>query len=61
MPVLKPLHWLTDPASFAVATVMFSTTTIIAIQMIYVKRWPVVVAVVFFLLYGFLDGAFHST
>ena len=50
---------LTDSASFAVATVMFSTSTLIAVQMIYVKHWPVVVAVGFFLLYGFIDGTFH--
>jgi len=51
-------HWLTDWASFAVATVMFSTTTLIAVQMIYVKHWPIVVAVAFFLFYGFIDGVF---
>lgn len=59
MIILESLDWLTDLASFAVATVMFSTTTLIAVQMIYVKHWPVVVAVGFFLLYGFIDGTFH--
>ena len=45
--------------SFAVATVMFSTTTLIAVQMFYVKHWPVLIAVAFFLFYGFIDGALH--
>src|ERR1700753_3687329 len=47
---------LTYPASFAVATVMFSTSTLIAIQMVYVKHLPVIVAVAFFLIFGFFDG-----
>ena len=64
MPMGEPLHNqnpyphlpLTSFASFAVATVMFSTTTLIAIQMFYVKHWPVIVAIGFFLLFGFFDG-----
>ena len=38
---------------------MFSTTTLIAVQMVYVKHWPIVIAVAFFLFYGFVDGALH--
>ena len=37
---------------------MFSTSTLIAVQMFYVKHWPIIVAVAFFLFYGFIDGAF---
>jgi len=58
---MHALRWLTDLTSFAVATVMFSTTTLIAIQMIYVKHWPAAIAAVFFLLYGFIDGVPHQT
>lgn len=49
---------LTNAYGFAVATVMFSTTTIISMQMIYVKHWPIVIAVAFFLTFGFFDGLF---
>lgn len=40
---------------------MFSTTTIIAIQIIYVKRWSVIVAIAFFLFFGFFDGEINPT
>jgi len=50
-------RWLNCSVRFAVATVMFSTTTLIAVQMFYVKHWPVLVALAFFLFYGFIDGA----
>ncbi|KAF9644319.1 potassium transporter [Thelephora ganbajun] len=49
---------LTNAYGFAVATVMFSTSTIIAVQMFYVKHWPIIVALVFFLFFGFFDGLF---
>ena len=52
---------LTYSASFAVATVMFSTTTLLAVQMVYVKQLPVVIAVGFFLIFGFLDGKVYRT
>ena len=35
---------------------MFSTTILVAIQMLYVKHLPVLVAFAFFLVFGFLDG-----
>ena len=47
--------------SFAVATVMFSTTTIIAIQMVYVKHLPMIIAIAFFLIFGFFDGEANYT
>lgn len=59
MPAL--VHWLKYLIRFAVATVMFSTTTLIAVQMVYVKHWPIIIAVAFFLFYGFIDGALHQT
>ena len=40
---------------------MFSTSTIIAVQMFYVKHWPAIVAIAFFLFYGFVDGVFRQT
>jgi KUP system potassium uptake protein len=42
---------------FAVSTVMISTSTLVAVQMRYVKRLPILVAVSFFIFYGFIDGA----
>ena len=41
---------------FSVATVMFSTTILIAVQMKFVKHLHVLVALGFFLFFGFLDG-----
>ncbi|TFK27651.1 potassium transporter [Coprinopsis marcescibilis] len=49
---------LTNAYGFAVATVMLSTTGLLAIQMFYVKKWPIIVGAVFFLFFGFIDGAF---
>jgi len=58
--VLTNLANLTNAYGFAVATVMFTTSVIIAIQMKYVKHWPVVVAVVYLLFFGFLDGMYSA-
>lgn len=52
----KDLAALTNAYGFAVATVMLSTTGLLAIQMFYVKRWPIVVPILFFLVWGFIDG-----
>ena len=52
-------HRLNDLVSFAVATVVFSTSTLIAIRMIYIKHWSIIVAVAFFLFWSFIDGALH--
>ncbi|KAF8139183.1 potassium transporter [Mycena galopus ATCC 62051] len=49
---------LTNAYGFAVATVMFSTTILLAMQMRWVKQWPAVVAVGYFVLWGFFDGLF---
>lgn len=39
---------------------MFVTTTLIAIQIPYVKHLPWVVGVAWFLLFGFIDGLFYG-
>jgi uncharacterized membrane protein YdfJ with MMPL/SSD domain len=44
------------PCSFSVATVFISTTTLIAIQMKFVKHMHVAFALAFFAFFGFLDG-----
>ncbi|KAF9808492.1 hypothetical protein IEO21_07871 [Rhodonia placenta] len=49
---------LTNAYGFAVATVMFTTTLLIALQIKYVKNLSVIAAVVFLLFFGFLDGLF---
>ncbi|OSX64573.1 hypothetical protein POSPLADRAFT_1073955 [Postia placenta MAD-698-R-SB12] len=49
---------LTNAYGFAVATVMFTTTLLIALQIKYVKNLSVIVAVAFLLFFGFLDGLF---
>ncbi|EKM57720.1 uncharacterized protein PHACADRAFT_251527 [Phanerochaete carnosa HHB-10118-sp] len=49
---------LSNAYGFSVATVMFSTTILIAIQMRFVKHLPIIVALAFFLVFGFLDGLF---
>ncbi|KAL0576040.1 hypothetical protein V5O48_005948 [Marasmius crinis-equi] len=43
---------------FAAATVMFTTSVMVAIQMRYVKRWPVIVGIVYFMTFGILDALF---
>jgi len=47
---------LTNAYGFAVATVMFTTTVLIAVQMRFVKHLPYVFGISFFLFFGFLDG-----
>jgi KUP system potassium uptake protein len=47
---------LTNAYGFAVATVMFTTTFLIAIQMRYIKKLPVLLSIVFFTIWGFFDG-----
>ncbi|KAH9014764.1 potassium transporter [Lactarius pseudohatsudake] len=49
---------LTNAYGFAVATVMFTTTVLIALQMRYVKHLPVIVSILFLVFFGFLDGLF---
>lgn len=45
-----------DTDRFAVATVMLTTTFLIALQFKYVKGWPAVLGIVFFFIFGFFDG-----
>jgi hypothetical protein len=47
---------LTNAYGFAVATVMFTTTALISLQIRYVKHLPYIFGVFFFLFFGFLDG-----
>ncbi|KAF8521952.1 potassium transporter-domain-containing protein [Hysterangium stoloniferum] len=54
--VFKNLVTLTNAYGFAVATVMFVTTTLIAIQSHYVKHWPILASGALFLFFGFFDG-----
>jgi len=49
---------LTDAYGFAVATVMFTTSVLISVQMRYVKGLPLMFGISFFLFFGFLDGLF---
>ena len=43
---------------FAAATVMFSTSVMLAVQMHVVKGWPIVVGVAYFMTFGVLDALF---
>ena len=47
---------LTNAYGFAVATVMFTTTVLIALQIRYVKHLPIIVAILFLGCFGFFDG-----
>jgi KUP system potassium uptake protein len=49
---------LTNAYGFAVATVMFTTTVLIALQIRYVKHLPIVLSIVFLVFFGFFDGLF---
>ena len=47
---------LTNAYGFAVATVMFTTTVLIALQIRYVKHLPIILSFMFFIFFGFFDG-----
>jgi KUP system potassium uptake protein len=47
---------LTNAYGFAVATVMFTTTVLISLQIRYVKHLPWIIGILFFLFFGFIDG-----
>jgi KUP system potassium uptake protein len=47
---------LTNAYGFAVATVMFTTSVLIALQIRYVKHLPWIFGILFFSFFGFLDG-----
>jgi KUP system potassium uptake protein len=49
---------LTNAYGFSVSTVMLSTTILLTVQMLWVKHWPVVVALGYLLTWGFFDGLF---
>ncbi|KAH8091688.1 potassium transporter [Cristinia sonorae] len=54
----RTLSEMTNAYGFAVATVMFTTTVMIALQIKYVKGWSTLLAVAFLLVFGFFDGLF---
>ena len=54
--VFSNLSNLTNAYGFAVATVMISTSLLLSIQMRWVKRWPIVVGIAYFAIFGFFDG-----
>ncbi|CAK5270446.1 unnamed protein product [Mycena citricolor] len=56
--VFSNLANMTNAYGFAVATVMFSTTLLLTMHMHWVKHWPVVIVIGYFLVWGFLDGLF---
>jgi KUP system potassium uptake protein len=47
---------LTNAYGFAVATVMFTTSVLISLQIRYVKHLPWIFGILFLLFFGFLDG-----
>ena len=49
---------MSNAYGFAVATVMFSTSVLIAIQIPALKNMPVVLGIAYFLTFGFFDGMF---
>jgi len=49
---------LANAYGFAVATVMFSTSILIAIQIRYVKHLTVILSIGYLLIFGFFDGLF---
>jgi KUP system potassium uptake protein len=54
--VFTNLTNLTNAYGFAVSTVMFTTSVMIAVQIKYVKHWPVIVSILYFVIFGFFDG-----
>ncbi|KDR82452.1 hypothetical protein GALMADRAFT_237778 [Galerina marginata CBS 339.88] len=56
--VFSNLANLTNAYGFAVATVMMSTSLLLAIQMYYVKHLPVIVGLLYFFTFGFFDALF---
>jgi KUP system potassium uptake protein len=56
--ILTNLTNLTNAYGFAVATVMFTTSVMIAVQIKFVKHWPVIVGILYFIIFGFFDALF---
>lgn len=57
--VFSNLENLTNAYGFAVATVMFSTSVLIAIQIPVLKHLPVILGIAYFFTFGFFDGMFY--
>src|SRR6266540_845900 len=57
---LTNLSNMTNAYGFAVATVMFTTSVMLAIQMRYVKKLPIIFGIVYFIIFGFFDGEYVS-
>ena len=51
----KNLSQLTNAYGFAVSTVMFTTTALVAMQVVYVKQKPIILALLLFGFFGFID------
>ncbi|KAF5315194.1 hypothetical protein D9619_007278 [Psilocybe cf. subviscida] len=56
--VFKNLTNLTNAYGFAVATVMITTSVMLSFQMRYIKKWPIIVPIAYFVLFGFVDALF---
>jgi KUP system potassium uptake protein len=54
--VFKNLAHLSNAYGFAVATVMFSTSVLMSIQIYYVKHSPWILGLAYFCTFGFFDG-----
>ena len=52
---------LTNAYGFAVATVMFTTSVLISLQIRYVKHLPWIFGILFLLFFGFLDGNWYQS
>ncbi|KAI0032636.1 potassium transporter [Vararia minispora EC-137] len=49
---------LSNAYGFAVSTVMFTTTALVSLQVVFVKQRPIILAILLFLFFGFFDGLF---
>lgn len=56
--VFSNLANLTNAYGFAVATVMTSTSVLIAVHIFYVKKLPLILALGYFAIFGFFDALF---
>lgn len=56
--VFRNLTNLTNAYGFAVATVMITTSVMLSFQMRYIKKWSIIVPILYFALFGFVDGMY---
>jgi KUP system potassium uptake protein len=56
--VFRNLTNLTNAYGFAVATVMFSTTILLAVSMYYVRQWHWSISLLYLVVFGFFDALF---